>query len=1149
MKKLLTLTASVHRLFDFDLKMKFTVLFVVTGLFSCYASSTDSQGKKATIDLDNVTIERFIEEMENTTDFRFVYKVKDVDLERRISISAKNESIEQILEKVFGDRNISFTVLKNQIYLKRKNPEENGSPIKTGAAIQFSVSGSVMDSSGVPLPGASIVEKGTINGATTDFDGNYTISLADENAVLTVSYIGFKTQEVDVSGRSEIDITLQEDAAGLDEVVVVGYGSQKKSVVTGSISSVKSEDLENQQVTRVEDALKGRTSGVTVASNSGAPGAASTVRIRGTTSLNEGASDPLYVVDGVVVGTGGIDYLNSSDIASIEVLKDAASAAIYGARSSAGVILVTTKQGKSGSLKVSYNGYYGLQAPSRRLDLLNAAQYARIRNEQALNSGEDAVFENPEAFGQGTDWQEVIFDKAAVIQSNEISISGGSEKSTFYTSFGYYDQDGIVASDISNFKRYNVRINATHSISDWLTLGHNIGYSHIESLGGVNGNTDFGGPLSSAIMMDPITPIIETDPAVLAQSPYSNQPVVLDENGNPYGISQYVAQQVTNPLAYIETEEGNYTWSDDIVGNAFLEISPIEGLTFRTTLGGTLSYAGGEFFTPIFYLNSNLNNAQTSFRRNRGKTFNWNLENTLAYNRVLGEHDFTLLVGQGAYVDNNNSGLGVTYFNIPVDTFDEASMNYSTSAEDIDANGYEGIKHKVNSLFGRLTYNYGEKYLFTGLIRRDGSSRFGENNKYGYFPSASAGWVVSKENFWPLENAVQFLKLRASYGVTGNDVLGNFRFVSTVGGGRNYSFGLDNYLIGYSPDAPANPDLKWEETSQLNLGFDANFLSNFSLSFDWFLKETNGILQAIQLPGYVGATGASFGNVADMENRGFEIEMGYRKQINDFGFGVSANASYLENEVTFLGDGKDFLDGGADLQSSNYPITRTAVGQPIGAFFGFRTNGIFQTEEEVAAYVGPSGEPIQPDAVPGDFRWSDTNDDGVIDEADRVFIGNPIPKWNYGFTLKANWKNLDLLVFGQGVVGKDIFQGVRRLDIPTANWQTSTLDRWTGPGTSDTFPRLSLSDGNNNFSNPSDFHLEKGDYFRIKTLQVGFSFPERWLESSGLNRLRLYVSTTNLFTLTDYSGFDPEIGGDSYGIDRAIYPQARSIMLGINLTY
>lgn len=1149
MKKLLSRTRSFRHGLHFDLKMKFTLLFLLSAFFASYASSSYSQQTRATIDLRNVTIERFIDEMENTTDFRFVYKVNDVDLKRKVSIAAKDELIGQILGKVFRNRNISFSVLQNQIYLKKEKTEKSRRSIKKSAPVQFSVSGSVVDSGGVPLPGASIVEKGTTNGATTDFDGNYTISLADENAVLTISYIGFKTREVAVSGRSEITITLQEDAAGLDEVVVVGYGSQKKSVVTGAISSVKSEDLENQQVTRVEDALKGRTSGVTVASNSGAPGEASTVRIRGTTSLNEGASNPLYVVDGVVVGTGGIDYLNSSDIASIEVLKDAASAAIYGARSSAGVILVTTKQGKSGTIQVSYNGYYGLQAPSHKLDLLNATQYGQIRNEQAFNAGEDAVFENVQVLGQGTDWQEVIFDKAAVVQNNEISISGGGEKSTFYTSFGYYNQDGIVASRISNFKRYNVRLNATHNISDWLTLGHNIGYSNIKSLGGVGGNTNFGGPLSSAIMMDPITPIIQTDPAVLSQSPYSNQPVVLDDNGNPYGISPYVAQQVTNPLAYIKTEEGNYTWSDDIVGNAFLEITPIEGLTFRSTLGGTLSYAGGEFFTPIFYLNSNQNNTQTSFSRNRGKTFNWNLENTLAYNRVLGEHDFTLLVGQGAYVDNNNSGLGVTYFNLPVETFDEASMNYSTSAENIDANGYEGIKHKVNSLFGRLTYSYGEKYLFTGLIRRDGSSRFGDNNKYGYFPSASAGWVVSKEEFWPLEDAVQFLKLRASYGVTGNDVLGNFRFVSTVGGGRNYSFGFDNYLIGYSPDAPANPDLKWEETSQLNFGLDANFLSNFSLSLDWFQKETKGILQALQLPGYVGATGTSFGNVADMENRGFEIELGYQQQMEDFGFEVSANASYLENEVTFLGDGKEFLEGGTTLQSSNYPITRTAVGQPIGAFYGFRTNGIFQTEEEVAGYVGPSGEPIQPDAVPGDFRWTDSNDDGVIDEADRVFIGNPIPKWSYGLTLKANWKNLDLLVFGQGVAGNDIFQGVRRLDIPTANWQTKTLGRWTGPGTSNAYPRLSLQDGNNNFSNPSDFFLEKGDYFRIKTLQVGFSFPKMWLDGAGLNRLRLYVSATNLLTFTDYSGFDPEIGGDSFSIDRAIYPQARSIMLGVNLNY
>uniref|UniRef100_UPI0035944637 SusC/RagA family TonB-linked outer membrane protein n=1 Tax=Persicitalea sp. TaxID=3100273 RepID=UPI0035944637 len=729
------------------------------------------------------------------------------------------------------------------------------------------------------------------------------------------------------------------------------------------------------------------------------------------------------------------------------------------------------------------------------------------------------------------------------------SVSGGTDRSTFYTSFGYYDQQGIVASDISGFKRYNIRLNSSHKIKDWLTFGQTLGYSHINNKSGVGGNTDFGGPLSSALMLDPITPLVITDPAAANAVPYSTQPVVRDANGNPYAISNQVAQQVTNPLAFIKTREGNYSWSDDIVGNVFVEAEPVKGLKLRSTVGTTLSYNGNENFSPISYLNSNQISTQTSYGRFNGKTLNWNLENTVSYRRATGKHDFTMLVGQGAYLDNNSMGLTVTYFNLPVNTFKEASMNYSTSANDINASGYEGINHKVSSLFSRVTYNYNEKYLFTGVIRRDGSSRFGFNNRFGYFPSASVGWVASQEDFWTIKNTISFLKFRASYGVTGNDVLGNFRYLSTVGGGRNFTFGNDNYLIGYSPDAPANPDLRWEETSQLNFGVDMVLFRDWNLTFDWYNKLTTGILQTVDFPGYVGATGSSFGNVADMGNRGVELELGYRKQVGGVKLNLRGNISYLKNEVKFLGNDKEFLEGGAKLQNSSYELTRTAVGHAIGSFYGFKTQGIFQNQQEIESYSGPDGKPIQPKAQPGDFRWADLNNDGLINSEDRTFIGDPIPNWSFGFTANASWKNFDFLVFGQGVAGNDIFQGLRRLDIPTANWQTSVLDRWTGEGTSDAYPRLTTKDANKNFANPSDFHLERGDYFRIKTMQVGYTLPSAVSSKIGLQKARIYVSSNNLVTFTKYSGYDPEIGGSSYGIDRAIYPQSRSFLLGLNLGF
>ncbi|GAA4437761.1 TonB-dependent receptor [Pontibacter saemangeumensis] len=1018
----------------------------------------------------------------------------------------------------------------------------------TRSTYAVTLSGKVTSQDGEPLIGASVALKGTTIGAITDATGAYAITVPEEGGVLVVSYIGFLSQEVPIGNRNVIDITLATDAQALEEVVVVGYGTQKKSVVTGAISSVKSTDLENQQITRVEQALQGRVSGVTIASNSGAPGSAATVRVRGITTLN--SNDPLYVVDGVVVN-GGIDYLNQADIESIEVLKDAASAAIYGARAASGVILVTTKRGKAGAISVSYNGYYGTQAPARKLDLLNASEYATLRNEAAVAGGGAIAYEDPRAFGEGTDWQAYVFNDDARIQNHEFSISGGNEKSTFYSSYGYLDQEGIVTSEISNYKRHNIRLNSTHKVARWLTVGQNLGYSHIKSQGALNPNTEFGGPLSSAINLDPITPVLITDPAILEDpnSVYNAQPTIRDRQGYPYGISSTVQQEMTNPLAYVQTQLGNYGWSDNIVGNIFAEAEPLAGLKLRSTLGTKLAFWGSESFRPVYYLNAASGSQQTAFNRDRSMTFDYNIENILSYTRTLNKHNFTVLAGQGAYRDNHTSGTYVSFSNIPASSFDEASFNLKVPTANRTSDAYEGIDHTVSSLFGRVVYNYDERYLFTGIIRRDGSSRFGTNNKFGYFPSASIGWVASREAFWPSNNAVDFLKFRGSYGVVGNDALGDFRYISTVGSNRNYTFGNDNYLIGYSPDAPANPDLRWEETTQTNVGFEATLFRDWNLTFDWYNKKTSGILQQIDLPGYVGATGRPWGNVADMENRGVEVELGYRRNIGEVTFGVNGNVSYLHNEITFLGEGKEFLEGGEGVQNIAYPLTRMDVGEAYGAFYGFRTLGIFQNEAEVAGYQNTEGQPIQPNAQPGDFRWADLNSDGQINADDRTFIGKPLPDWTYGITLNATYNGFDLLIFGQGVAGNQIFQGLRRLDIPTANWQSEALGRWTGEGSSNDYPKLSTKDDNRNFTNPSDFFLEDGDYFRIKTLQIGYTLPASITSKVAMQKARVYISSNNLLTFTNYTGYDPEIGGSIFGIDRAFYPQARSFMVGVNVGF
>ncbi|MCB0459093.1 MAG: TonB-dependent receptor, partial [Flavobacteriaceae bacterium] len=923
---------------------------------------------------------------------------------------------------------------------------------------------------------------------------------------------------------------------------------QKKSVVTGAISSIKQSDLEDLPITRVEQSLQGRVSGITIAANSGQPGSSSTIRVRGVTTLNN--NEPLWVVDGVIVDAGGIGYLNQSDIASVEILKDAASAAIYGSRAATGVILITTKKGQSGKLSVSYTGSAGVSGPARKLSLLNATEYATLRNEASVAGGGSIIFPNPESYGKGTDWQDVIFNDSAKRQNHEVSLSGGTEKSTFYASFGYLDQEGIVSSRISNYTRKNLRLNSTHKINDYITLGQTVGYSNEKVVGLGNTNSEFGGPLASAINLDPVTPTIETDPVLANQAPYTNDGIFRDANGNPYAISPYVGQEMSNPLAYEQTRLGNYDWADNFVGNAYVEIEPIKDLKIRSTLGAKLAYWGYNSFTPVSYLNPAFAVLTNNISKGNNKGFGWNIENTISYNKDINDHSFTILVGQGTYVDNITSGTTVTYNDIPSTSYRTAAFPSDHPSDKKSSSAYEGTEHRVISLFSRLNYDYKEKYLVTGIIRRDGSSRFGSNNKFGVFPSFSLGWVTSREDFWPENDLVTFFKIRGGYGVTGNDQIGDFRYLSTIGGGRNYTIGSSGSVtVGNSPNAPSNPDLKWEETSQTNIGFEANFLNGFTINFDWYNKTTTGILQDVQIPGYVGAPGNPVGNVADMENKGIDIELGYNKHYDDFGFSINANLSTLKNEVTFLGNGIEFLSGGATVQSSTYAITRTQVGQAINSFFGFRTNGIFQTQEEINSYTATNGDIIQPNAKPGDFRWVDINDDGVIDADDRDFLGSSLPKITFGFTLNLDYKNFDLMIFTQGAGGNKIYQGLRRLDIGSANYQTSALGRWTGEGTSNSFPRLTTNDTNRNFNNPSDFYLEDGDYLRLKTIQLGYSLPNDLISKIGLSRARIFITGENLFTFTKYSGYDPEIGGGIFGIDRGYYPQAKSGMLGVNVQF
>jgi len=1018
-------------------------------------------------------------------------------------------------------------------------------------AQDLAVKGKVVDESGVSVPGATILIKGTTKATTTDFDGVFEIK-APKNGILMISFIGYSTVQESINGRNSITVKIKSQSQDLNEVVVVGYGTQKKSVVTGAISSVKAKDLENVPNGRIEQTLQGRVSGVTIAAQSGQPGAPSTVRVRGITTFDTyGGNNPLWVVDGVIVDSGGIGFVNQSDIESIEVLKDAASLAIYGARAASGVILVTTKKGKAGKISVNYTGFVGLAAPEKTLKLLNATQYGALMNEKSVAAGGPVVFSNLNSLGKGTDWQKEIFSNDAMRTNHEVSFSGGNDVSTFFASFSAQDQQGIVSKPISNFNKKSIRLNSTHNLSKKIQIGQTLGYTHQKGVGLGNTNSEFGGPLSSALNLDPITPVVITDPIVANTSLYTSNPVFRDALGNPYGISSIVGQEMSNPVAYVNTRLGNYNWSDDFIGNVFAEIKPIENLKIRSSMGGKIAFWGDEAFTPRFFLSPTVLSSQNSLNRSTNQTFAWNIENTASYTKIIGANDFTVLLGQGVYVDNNTRGTFVAHTNLPVNDYRDASFNFPLPNSQRIGAAYTALEHRVTSLFSRVNYSYNEKYLFTGIVRRDGSSNFGPNNKFGFFPSFSTGWVLSKEGFWKENNIINTLKLRGGYGIVGNDAIAPNGFLALIDGGRNYTFGTAGSTIspGNSPSAPANPDLKWEETSQFNVGFDAKLFNDLNLTVEYYNKKTIGILQPVDLPGYVGATGSPLGNVADMENKGFDVELGYRKKVGDFNFSANGNVSYLHNEVTSVGQGKEFITSGVAGFQSMGEITRTQVGQAYNSFYGFKTAGIFQTQDEINAYTNAAGGLIQPNALPGDFRWTDTNGDGTITNDDKQFLGSSIPKFTFGLTLNLEYKGFDFMAFAQGAAGNKIFQGIRRLDILNANYQTEALSRWTGPGTSSTYPRLTNNDTNGNFGNASDFYLENGDYLRLKIVQLGYTLPAQIVNKVGAQRVRFYVTGENLLTLTKYTGFDPEIGGNVMGVDRGFYPQARTFMLGANIQF
>lgn len=1045
-------------------------------------------------------------------------------------------------------------------------------------AQQYTVTGTVTSADdGSPLPGVSIAVKGTTTGTITDVDGNYSIALQDGEATLLFAFVGMTSQEIDVNGRTSIDVQLESATLDVDEVVVVGYGVQKKSVVTAAISRVTEEDLDQAKPSRVEDVLKGRVAGVQITQSSGQPGSDSKVRIRGIGTVNN--SEPLYIVDGMPVD-GGINYLNPADIQSVEILKDAASAAIYGARAANGVVLITTKGGKASgtasNASINYDFNYGWQNPWKKRSVLNAKEYMVIMNESQINDGNSPRYTLDEiaAAGEGTDWQNETFNYDAPVQSHQVSVSGASDKANYFLSFGYYDQEGIVGGNFgkSNYKRYSVRTNSTYNVFETndrnflnrVRAGVNLGYSRGQS-SGIETNSEYGSILGSALTFSPLVPVYadeETAAEILNRYPHA----VKDEEGNVFSIPPSGFQEIANPVAMLHQPSSGLNNDDKFVGTFWGEIDIAEGLKFKSSYGTDLAFWGYDAYTfPYFLATQGKSVTQSSVQSEMNRGFKWQVENVLTYTKTFADvHNLTVVAGQSAQKYTYRNLGGVDYDLLETDPI-KANINSAIADRDDErvwggTGGYTAAT--LASFFGRVDYNFDEKYIIQATVRRDGSSNFGAKNKWAIFPAVSVGWNVTNEAF--MEDRPDWfdaLKLRASWGKNGNERIGAFRYTSLMDGGQNYYFGggysvadeAKNGVMQYgsSPAAIPNPNVKWEESEQLDLGFETRFFNNsLSFGFDYYKKKTNGMLMNQPIPDYVGQ-GAPIANAGDMENEGVEFELGYRHTKGDFNYHILANASYLKNTLINLGNasGENIYESAGASGVGSY--VKGENGEVFPYFYGFKTDGIFQTQDEVDAYVNTDGEKLLPSAAPGDVRFVDFNNDGEITDADKTKIGKGMPDWTFGLTLGADYKGFDVNVFFQGTQGNDIFDFAQRGDIPAMNRPSWILDRWIGEGTSNTIPRVTSANPNSNWRS-SDLYVKDGSYIRLKNMQLGYTLPAELTRRVSVQQLRLYVSAENLLTFTKYDGFDPEIASGGYttiGIDRGIYPQARTISIGANITF
>lgn len=1033
------------------------------------------------------------------------------------------------------------------------------------SAQQLTLTGNVKDVTGEPIIGASVFVKGTTSGTITDFDGNFIVPGVETGSVVEISYIGYVSQSFTVKDETPIEVVLLEDTETLEEVVVVGYGIQKKSVVTAAIARVGAEDLGATSPVRVDNALKGLVAGVTVTSSSGQPGEAARVRIRGIGTINN--SDPLYIVDGMPID-GGLDYLNPNDIQSIEVLKDAASGAVYGARAANGVVIVTTKSGKEGKAKFNYDFSYGWQNPWRQRDVLDATEYAIMMNEGSVNSGGKILYEDPYSLGEGTDWQKELYNSNAPVMNHQLSVSGGTDKVGYYISGGYFKQEGIIGGDYgrSNYERMSLRSNTNYKLFDetanrnWLnklTLNTSIAYTHINATG-ISTNSEFGSPLGSAMMLSPIlTVYAEDEDAALAEYAGISDftPVRDPNNGKLYTIAGADYNEIVNPLAALSLP-GDKNWTDKIVANFSAELTIWDNLKFKTSVGNDLAFWGFDGYTKKYYLNANNKAARSSVRSQMNHSYNWQVENVLTYDKQFGAHNIAVVLGQSAQYTKGRQLGGSNYDMIQEDP-DRVNINFTTGLQsngDMAVYGGSLVPHAMVSYFGRISYNYDERYMAQVTLRRDGSSNFGPDKHYGTFPSVSLGWNITNEDFMQKRpDWWTSAKLRLSWGKNGNENIGAFGYIALTSTGNNYIFGKNEVIVnGTKPSILVNRSLHWEESEQTNIGLDLAFLNNaITFAADYYVKNTNGMLMTMPVPTYVGES-KPIGNVGIMKNSGLEFELGYRFSAGDWNFRLGGNASYLKNKLVKLGNDKGFAN--YDAIQGIGTITRAENGMPFPYFYGYKTDGIFQNTEQINNYVhvaeDGSTNLIQPDARPGDVKFVDINNDGKIDDNDRTNIGNGIPDWTYGINFNAAWKGFDFYMMWQGTAGNQVFDASRRTDVTYANLPAYMLDRWTGEGTSDKYPLFSFDRNVNNWQS-SDLYVKNGSYLRLKNIQLGYTLPQSLTKKMFISSMRVYVAAENLLTITEYDGCDPEIssGGTSLGVDRGVYPQAKTFTIGASISF